>query len=57
MPCRFMLAGLRALDADLQRRGSHLILRYGEPLKVLTGLKQEVEALIAKALRSLELAE
>lgn len=39
----FMLAGLRALDADLQRKGSRLILRHGEPLKVLTELKQEMD--------------
>lgn len=38
----FMLAGLRSLDADLQRRGSRLILRHGDPLKVLTELHEEV---------------
>lgn len=39
----FMLAGLKTLDAELQHRGSRLIIRHGEPLKVLTELKEEVK--------------
>ncbi len=32
---KFMLTGLEALDADLQRRGSGLVIRYGDPVAVL----------------------
>ncbi len=38
----FMLAGLKALEADLQSKASRLIIRHGDPIKVLTDLKQEV---------------
>ena len=34
----FLFDGLRALDADLRRRGSSLLIRFGEPLAVLQEL-------------------
>lgn len=34
----FLLAGLRALDADLRSRGGQLMLRQGNPLAELTRL-------------------
>lgn len=37
----FMYEGLRALDADLQNRGSSLIVRHGNPVDVLKELQQE----------------
>lgn len=40
----FMLAGLRALDADLQSRGSRLIVRQGWPEEALATLAEEVDA-------------
>jgi deoxyribodipyrimidine photo-lyase len=41
---RFLLQSLQALDAELRARGSQLIFRRGEPLKVLLELAGEVEA-------------
>ncbi|MEZ4866526.1 MAG: deoxyribodipyrimidine photo-lyase [Caldilineaceae bacterium] len=38
----FLLAGLRQLDADLQARGSRLIVRKGDPHEVLATLREEV---------------
>lgn len=40
----FMLAGLRALDAELRARGSRLILRQGEPAAELARLADEAGA-------------
>jgi deoxyribodipyrimidine photo-lyase len=40
----FMLAGLRALDADLRARGSRLITRMGEPAEELARLRDEAGA-------------
>lgn len=40
----FMLGGLRALDAELRARGSHLIVRYGDPVTVLKTLLAETGA-------------
>ena len=40
----FLYGGLRALDADLQARGSRLIVRRGDPLAVLTALRAETDA-------------
>ena len=40
----FLMAGLRALDADLRARGSRLILREGNPLAELRRLLQETGA-------------
>lgn len=40
----FMLACLRALDADLRRRGSWLLVRRGEPAAVLMALVREMGA-------------
>ena len=40
----FLLGGLRALDADLRRRGSRLIVRQGRPDDVLRGLLAEAQA-------------
>ncbi|GAB4538685.1 MAG: deoxyribodipyrimidine photo-lyase [Anaerolineales bacterium] len=40
----FLYAGLYALDADLKKRGSYLVLRAGKPLKVLRGIMQETGA-------------
>ncbi len=40
----FLLGGLRALEADLGRRGSHLIVRRGQPEMVLAGLLAEAKA-------------
>jgi deoxyribodipyrimidine photo-lyase len=37
----FLLDGLRALDADLRRRGSRLVIRHGNPLHELAGLAAE----------------
>ena len=47
----FLFDGLRALDASLRSRGSALILRQGEPLEVLTALREETgaEATFAEA--------
>ena len=46
----FLLAGLRALDADLRALGSRLIVRRGRPLDVLLGLFAEagVDAVYAE---------
>jgi deoxyribodipyrimidine photo-lyase len=41
---RFMLGCLAALDADLRSRGGRLILRAGDPVKVLPQLIKETEA-------------
>lgn len=41
---RFLFAGLRALDADLRRLGSRLIIRQGNPLVELTRLAAECGA-------------
>lgn len=40
----FLFDGLRELDRSLKQRGSGLILRQGDPLEVLTGLRQETNA-------------
>ncbi len=40
----FMLAGLRALDADLRARGSRLIVRRGRPVEALARLAAETGA-------------
>ena len=47
----FLLDGLRALDADLRRRGSALIVRQGDPLEVLHKLQGEsgAEGIFAEA--------
>lgn len=37
----FLFDGLRALDSSLRDHGSRLILRQGDPLEVLTTLRQE----------------
>jgi deoxyribodipyrimidine photo-lyase len=41
---RFLLDGLRALEADLRTRGSALVLRQGEPLNELSALMEETGA-------------
>ena len=40
----FLFAGLRTLDADLRARGSHLIVRHGEPAAELSVLREETGA-------------
>lgn len=40
----FLFDGLRALDGDLRRRGSALMLRRGDPLDVLCALRDETDA-------------
>lgn len=40
----FLFGGLRALNADLQRRGTRLLIRQGDPLTELTRLMVETEA-------------
>ncbi len=40
----FLFEGLEALDTDLRKRGSALILRKGNPLEVLSSLMLECEA-------------
>ncbi len=40
----FMLGGLRALNGDLQARGSRLVVRRGEPAAVLRALVGELDA-------------
>ena len=47
----FLFAGLRELDARLRSRGSALILRQGDPLTVLSSLREETgaEAIFAEA--------
>ena len=40
----FMLANLRSLDQDLQKRGNKLVVRNGKPVEVLEGLIQETGA-------------
>ena len=40
----FLLAGLRALEADLEARGSRLIIRSGEPAAVLDTILSETGA-------------
>jgi deoxyribodipyrimidine photo-lyase len=40
----FLFSGLRQLDADLRLRGSHVIVREGEPEEQLTALMKESEA-------------
>ncbi len=37
----FLLAGLRALDGELRRRGSWLLLRHGEPAAVLEAVVRQ----------------
>jgi deoxyribodipyrimidine photo-lyase len=37
----FLFGGLRALDEDLRKRGSHLVIRRGDPLEELTYLQFE----------------
>jgi deoxyribodipyrimidine photo-lyase len=44
MRLAFLYAGLRALDADLRRRGSCLLLRSGDPVQVLAELLRETGA-------------
>jgi len=41
---KFMLKGLEALDEDLRRRGSGLVVRYGDPVEVLPKLIAETGA-------------
>jgi len=41
---RFLIAGLRDLDAELRARGSRLIVRYGDPLHALGRLRSETES-------------
>ena len=47
----FLFAGLRALDASLRSRGSAIILRQGDPLTVLSSLREETgaEAIFAES--------
>jgi deoxyribodipyrimidine photo-lyase len=40
----FLYAGLRALDHDLRQKGSYLIVRRGDPVKVLADLSRETGA-------------
>ncbi len=40
----FLFNGLRALDADLRKRGSYLVVRRGKPLDVLRSLLTETHA-------------
>ncbi|MEJ5239820.1 MAG: deoxyribodipyrimidine photo-lyase [Anaerolineales bacterium] len=40
----FLLNGLAALDAELRRRGSYLVIRYGDPLTELGRLLNETGA-------------
>ncbi len=40
----FLFEGLRTLDADLRARGSYLVVRYGDPVTVLTDLVRETGA-------------
>jgi len=40
----FLYDGLRALDHDLRQRGSYLVIRRGEPVRVLAGLRREIDA-------------
>jgi len=40
----FLLGGLRALDADLRRRGSRLTVRHGPPGETLARLAWEIES-------------
>jgi len=40
----FLFNGLRALDADLRKRGGYLVVRRGEPLEVLRNLMTETGA-------------
>ncbi|MGC9467996.1 MAG: cryptochrome/photolyase family protein [Anaerolineae bacterium] len=40
----FLFDGLRALDAGLRERGSHLVVRRGTPAEVLATLVQETKA-------------
>jgi deoxyribodipyrimidine photo-lyase len=40
----FLFNGLRSLDKDLRQRGSYLVVRSGEPLKVLRALLNETSA-------------
>jgi len=40
----FLLAGLRQLDADLQQRGSGLLVRRGNPAQELARLRAETDA-------------
>ncbi len=40
----FLWGGLRQLDADLRARGSQLILRHGQPAKMLAALMSETGA-------------
>jgi deoxyribodipyrimidine photo-lyase len=40
----FLFDGLRALDADLRRQGSYLLVRSGDPARVLAELQRETGA-------------
>ena len=40
----FLLSGLRALDTDLRRHGSRLVVRSGDPLRCLADVAREVGA-------------
>jgi deoxyribodipyrimidine photo-lyase len=46
----FLIAGLRRLDADLHARGSGLVVRQGEPAKVLSQVTAETGAQSVHAL-------
>ena len=40
----FLYAGLRSLDSDLRKCGSHLVIRRGDPLEVLHNLRADTSA-------------
>ncbi|MBN1450183.1 MAG: deoxyribodipyrimidine photo-lyase [Anaerolineales bacterium] len=40
----FLFNGLRALDADLRKRGSYLVIRSGKPVEILHSLLAEASA-------------
>jgi len=40
----FLFAGLRALNADLRKRGSYLVIRSGKPVEILRSLLAETGA-------------
>lgn len=52
----FLLGGLAALDGELQRRGSRLVLRTGRAPEVLAGLLRETGAKVITAERDHSLA-
>lgn len=48
-PLAFFLGGLRALDAQLRRRGSYLVVRRGDPADLLPALVRETGAEVVYA--------